>query len=161
MPLLSIEEARTQCRVDGADSDVELAAYVDAAADAVAAYLNRAVYADATSLAAALGGAAAAFGAASSAYDDALVAAQAITNDAERGAAVAIASAQCEAARVTFQRTMDGIVASPSVTAAARLIVGHLYANRESVLTGARAAAVEIPMGVHDLLRPYRKAMMP
>lgn len=38
---------------------------------------------------------------------------------------------------------------------AMKLMLGHLYENRESVLTGARAAAIEVP-GAKDLLWPYR-----
>ena len=48
-----------------------------------------------------------------------------------------------------------GMVANPTFRAAVLLICGHLYANRESVLVGAVAQI--LPMGAHELLRPYRR----
>lgn len=42
------------------------------------------------------------------------------------------------------------------IRAAALLIIGHLYANREAV-AGYGAALQETPMGVEALLAPYRK----
>lgn len=36
------------------------------------------------------------------------------------------------------------------------LLAAHFFLNREEVLTGARIAAVQLPMGVADLLAPYR-----
>lgn len=49
-----------------------------------------------------------------------------------------------------------GMVATPSVLAAFLLILGHLYANREDVITGMRAAAVKVPQSSQWLLDPYR-----
>ena len=40
-----------------------------------------------------------------------------------------------------------------------RLMLGHLYANREAVVTGVTTA--ELPLGVDALVRPYRLVMMP
>lgn len=48
-----------------------------------------------------------------------------------------------------------GMVANFAFKAAALLICGHLYANRENTTAGALA---EIPMGAHDLLRPHRRS---
>ena len=42
---------------------------------------------------------------------------------------------------------------SPLVRAAALLIVGHLYENREAVVIGT--IATDLPMGVELLLAPY------
>lgn len=47
------------------------------------------------------------------------------------------------------------MVASYAVKAAMLLICGHLYANREDVVTGMQSYAM--PMGSRDLLRPHRK----
>lgn len=38
------------------------------------------------------------------------------------------------------------------VKSAMKLMIGHLYANREAVLVGTRAQAVELPQGAKDLL---------
>jgi hypothetical protein len=42
------------------------------------------------------------------------------------------------------------------IKAAIKLLVGDLYANRETMLTGQRAAAVTLPWAAEQLLRPYR-----
>ena len=49
------------------------------------------------------------------------------------------------------------MVASSSVKAAILLICGHLFENRETVVVGA-SAAVSLPMGAYDLLRPHRRS---
>lgn len=49
-----------------------------------------------------------------------------------------------------------GLVAGFAIKAAILLICGHLYLNREDVVTGQQS--FQIPMGAHDLLRPYRRS---
>lgn len=44
------------------------------------------------------------------------------------------------------------------VKQAIQLLVSHWYANRSAAEVGARAAGVEIPFSVTELLRPYRLA---
>lgn len=51
----------------------------------------------------------------------------------------------------------DPVVVNPSITAACLLITGHLYANREDVVTGVSVA--QLPMGSQSLLMPYRVNM--
>lgn len=46
-----------------------------------------------------------------------------------------------------------GIHVNEAINAAVLLIVGHLYANREDVITGATSAAM--PMGSEFLITPY------
>lgn len=48
------------------------------------------------------------------------------------------------------------MVCNDLVRAAILLILGHLWANREDVTTGA---PVELPNGSRSLLAPYRKGM--
>ncbi|WP_036114480.1 MULTISPECIES: head-tail connector protein [Luteibacter] len=50
----------------------------------------------------------------------------------------------------------DPMVVNDAIKAAVLLIFGHLYRNREDVITGASAAAVVIPMGSRTLLWPHR-----
>ena len=52
-------------------------------------------------------------------------------------------------------QTPDDIPAT--VKRAMHLLIGHFYANRSGVESGARAAAIELPLGVKDLLRRWRK----
>lgn len=48
------------------------------------------------------------------------------------------------------------MVATYSIKAAILLICGHLFANREDVVTGQQSFAM--PMGSRDLLRPHRRS---
>jgi hypothetical protein len=50
-----------------------------------------------------------------------------------------------------------GIVINPAITAACLLKLGHLFANREEVVTGT--IATELPMASRSLLMPYRIRM--
>lgn len=50
-----------------------------------------------------------------------------------------------------------GIVVNDAIRAAILLTIGHLYANRESVVTGT--IATELPMTTRYLLDPYRAGM--
>lgn len=51
----------------------------------------------------------------------------------------------------------DPMVADDLIRAAILLITGHLYANREDVLTGVSVA--EMPMNSLYLLQPHRRQM--
>lgn len=42
------------------------------------------------------------------------------------------------------------------IKAAIKLLIGHWYQNREAVLVGTRAAAIDIPMGLEALLWPFK-----
>lgn len=48
----------------------------------------------------------------------------------------------------------DAILAGDDVKAAMLLLIGHWYANRESVVIGQ--TAVTVPFAVESLLQPYR-----
>ena len=50
-----------------------------------------------------------------------------------------------------------GIVINAAITAACLLKLGHLFANREEVVTGT--TAVELPLASKSLLMPYRTRM--
>lgn len=50
-----------------------------------------------------------------------------------------------------------GIVINPAISAAALLKLGHLFANREEVVTGT--IATELPLASKSLLMPYRVRM--
>ncbi len=159
MPLLTIEQARAQCSVDSLDADDLLTAIVESAEDAAAAYLNRTIFADQASLDAAIAAVAGDMGTAGDAYDAAVEAAALVENEYQQAAALEVACAELARARRSAARSLHGIVVNASILAAIRLIVGHLWANRESVVIGD--VAVELPMGAHALLRPYRRVMMP
>ena len=158
MSLLTIAEARAQCRVEDDYPNEQLQPYMDAADDAAAAYLNRAIYADQGALDTARDAVPASLGAAQDDYDTAAAAAGAIENDAEAQATLDVAAAKLADARQSAARTINGIVVDASIKAVIRLTLGHLFTNREAVATGQ---VTELPMGVQPLLRPKRRVMMP
>ena len=41
------------------------------------------------------------------------------------------------------------------IKAALKLLLGHLYENRDQIVTDARVAAIQMPFGVDQLMRPY------
>ena len=108
MQLITIEQARQHCRADSAD-DAMLEIYGGAAEEAAQDFMNRRVFPDAASMA----------------------------------AAVLDGTAGC-----------DPMMVTDSIRAAVLLTLGHLYANRESVITGTIVS--EMKDGPRSLLWPYR-----
>lgn len=58
---------------------------------------------------------------------------------------------------VTFEAGLASADLAPDLIAAAKLMLGHLYRNREAVQTGA---INELPLGVAALIDPHRKVMV-
>ncbi len=108
MQLITIEQARQHCRSDSAD-DAMLELYGSAAEEAAQEFMNRKVFPDAASMA----------------------------------AAVLDGTAGC-----------DPMVVTDAIRAAVLLTLGHLYANRENVVTGTIVS--EMKEGTRSLLWPYR-----
>lgn len=159
MALLTIEQARSQCRVVGTHHDDDLEACVAGAEAAAAAYLNRALFKDQETLDAALGEAPAAVTQAAQEYADTVEAAKDVDDERQRAAMIEVAERRLADAELGFRRTLNGIVANPAILAAVRMLVGHFFENREDVVTGT--IATQLPMSSRDLLRPYRLGMMP
>lgn len=160
MPLLTPEQCREQCRVDGDYADALLLALLAAAEDSAAAYLNRAVFANASMLEEAQDALAETLAGAQSSYLAAIEAADAEPDATKAQAMRDVAQGRLDAVKQTASRTLAGIIANGSILAAVRLTLGHLYANRESVVVES-ATAQELPLGVTALLRPYRLVQMP
>jgi hypothetical protein len=133
--------------------------YLDAAESYVTGHLNRAVYADDTSLKTAQDGVAATIGTAYTTYQDALTAAAAMDNPAQQAMAINIAEAQYAAANRDAVRVQNGVVANGAIEAAMLLTLGNLFANRESDVVGVQVAS--LPSGARELLRPFRLVSMP
>lgn len=55
---------------------------------------------------------------------------------------------------ITFEAGYEVETCPPSLLAAAKLMLGHLYSNRESIVTGT--IATELPLGVRALCDRYR-----
>lgn len=162
MPLLTAQQCREHCNVIGADQDNVLLACLASAEDAAAAYLNRTVHADAGALGVAMDGYPAAVAAAHVAYDAAIEAAdlEQANGDAIKAQAMRdVAALKRATALRAAERAANGIVVNASILAAVKLTLGHLFENREAVVTGTSATA--LPQGVPELLRPYRLTQMP
>lgn len=154
MQLITIGQARLHCKADEADDDM-LTIYANAAEAACAKALNRNVYPDADALASARAGMQAAMVTANAAYETAMDAADEIDIAADKLVAEEIAMQNLVEAQCDYYRKRDGIVVTDDILAAILLTLGHLYRNREDVVTGQGAAAIELPMGARALLRPY------
>ncbi|MGE4334662.1 MAG: head-tail connector protein [Pigmentiphaga sp.] len=158
MPLLTPEECLQHCRAEPEDGPL-LESLLASAESAVAGHLNRAVFASAVELRAAQDALPLAAGEAQDAYDAAIANASSLNNSAAQEMAVFLARERLAAAKLGFSRVLHGMVVNPRVTAAVRLTLGSLYANREQVVVGVTAA--ELPQGVAELLKPDRRTMMP
>lgn len=154
MAILTLELCRGAAHTDGLDDD-QLQVYMGAAEAAAINFLNRHVYADASEKNTATSMIPQQLADAQAAYDAAIAAAE----DEEglvREMALLAAWTALEDAKLTAWMTMRSIVAVDDIRAAMLLTVGHLYRNREAVVTGQGAAAVELPLGVETMLWPYR-----
>ncbi len=154
MPFITPELADSQVHADGVDVSM-LEVYARAAERAAMEFLNRRVYETTEALNAARDALPAALASADTAYDAAREAANALTGSA-RCAALDAARAARDAALEEARATYAGIVITEDILSAMLLILGHLYRNREEVITGQGAAAVQLPMGAHSLLWPHR-----
>lgn len=161
MSIVTPSDAREQCREDPDVPDDVFQPFIDAAEASVAAYLNRAIFADAAAFTAAQDAVPAAIGSANAAYGLAVEGAVAIADPEQRQAVIDLAKARLDEAKIAGHRTIYGMVANGAVIGAIKLTIGHLYANREDVVVGSSTAAVQLPFGVAELLRPYRRTQMP
>ena len=59
--------------------------------------------------------------------------------------------------RISVVCTIGSATVPGAVTAALLLMFGHLYANREAVAVAQSVAAIELPMGVTELLVNFRR----
>lgn len=154
MTFVTLEQAKSHLRVDGADEDADITLKLEAAEGHAVEYLNRHVYADQAALDAAKAAAPAALTAATAAYEAAMDAAEAMENVVERDIATLAACEDYVKAQSLAKRTHRGMVINDQIKAAVLLTLGHLYENREDVVAGV--AVTELPTGAKCLLRPHR-----
>lgn len=149
-----MEQARAQCHSDGVDDEM-LLVYGGAAERAAVQFLNRNVYLTADELAMAIAEMPAMLTAADAAYEAARTAAEELTGSA-RCVAYEAAKTAHNAALESARATYAGIVINADILGGMLLILAHLYRNREAVVTGQGAAAVQLPLGAHAMLWPHR-----
>ena len=154
MSLVTLESAKLHLRVDSADEDALIGVYITAAEQMAIALLDRGVYADGTALGVAKAAAPGELDTAIAAYESAIAAAEALADETAIAAAIQTAGNGLLRAKVAHRQAMDGMVVNEAIKAAALLIVGSLYAQREDVVVGVSVA--QLPNGAEWLLAPYK-----
>ncbi|MPT00948.1 MAG: phage gp6-like head-tail connector protein [Pseudomonas sp.] len=139
------------------EDQVLVQAQLDAAEEAAMMFLNRRFYLDQVALDEARAGVQAAMQQAKEANAEAAAAAEAEQDHTLRcrlleHARKVLADAYDQADAIAY-----GMVLNPAIQAACLLKLGHLFANREEVVTGS--TAVELPLASQHLLMPYRIRM--
>ncbi|PCR94899.1 hypothetical protein CP336_18845 [Pseudomonas fluorescens] len=156
MPVIAIDLAMHHLLAEPEDQ-VLVEAQLEAAEDAAASFLNRRFYLDQVALDQARAGVSASMQQAKEANAAAVAAAEAEQDHTLRcrlleHARQALADAYDQADAIAY-----GMVLNPAIQAACLLKLGHLFANREEVVTGT--TAVELPLASQHLLMPYRIRM--
>jgi hypothetical protein len=166
MKLITIDQARAHVRSDG-DDDEFLTTLCNAAEAACASLANRDLFATTTELNTAKAGVAASMRAAYTAYDSALVSASAEADARVKDYLNDIAKRNLNAATLAADRIVNGLAidaatgpsgapAKDDIISAVLMTVAHFYRNRENVVTGQGAAAVEIPMSAQNIMMQHR-----
>ncbi|WP_338791115.1 head-tail connector protein [Pseudomonas sp. AE27] len=156
MSVIAIDLAMEHLRADP-DDQVLVQSQLDAAEESAMKFLNRRFYFDQASLEQAKGTVQALMQQAKAANAAAVSAAEAEQDQTLRfrlldHAREALADAYDSADAVAY-----GMVVTPSIQAACLLKLGHLYANREEVVTTGSAS--ELPLASQHLLMPHRIRM--
>ena len=156
MSVINIELAMKHLLAEPEDQEL-VQSQLDGAEDAAMAYLQRAFFVDQAALDAARVLVPAKRNTARLKYDADIVAAALIDDHLLRCEAMADANFAFAEALEAATRFARGIVINPSIQSACLLKLGHLFANREEVVTGT--IATELPQASKSLLTPYRVGM--
>ncbi|MFJ3121046.1 head-tail connector protein [Pseudomonas protegens] len=156
MSVIAIDVAMHHLLAEPEDQ-VLVQAQLEAAEGAAMNFLNRRFYPDQVELDQARAGVPAAMRAAKEVNAAAVAAAEAEQDHALRcrllgHARQALADAYDQCDSIAY-----GMVLNPAIQAACLLKLGHLFANREDVVTGT--IATELPVASQHLLMPYRIRM--
>lgn len=171
MKLVTLEQLQLHCRTDG-DDDELLTICGNSAEAAVLRLVNRNLYLTTADMDVAVAGIEAAMTAAYATYDAAVTSATAITNPARRSVALDRAETNLASATLSQDRILHGLVIATPTDAgegfnslsgspadlihAVLLIAGHLYRNREEVVSGQGSAAVQVPFAAQVICDGYR-----
>jgi hypothetical protein len=156
MSVIAIDIAMQHLRAEP-DDQVLVQVQLEAAEEVAMKFLNRRFYLDQVALDGARAGV-------SQAMQDAKAANSAAVAAAELEQDLALRCRLLEHARQALAEAYDqadtiayGMVLNPAIQAACLLRLGHLFANREEVVTGT--IATELPLALQHLLMPYRIRM--
>ena len=154
MSLVTLAEAKLHLRVTDSAEDALIAVYITAAEQSAVSVVDRVIYADATAMSAAKAQAPIDLAAATVAYADAITAAESIADAVDQCQAITTAELSYVSAQADYRKSMDGILVNEAIKAAILLVIGHLYGNREDVVSGISIA--KLPNGAEWLLQPYK-----
>lgn len=156
MPVIDIDVAMQHLRAEDEDR-VLVEAQLGAAEEQASQYMQRRFYADQAALDAALATVPAAITTTRARYEEAVASIEFIPLLEDRYGSRERAARAFADARAAVEMVARGIVINDAIRAACLLSLGHLYANREDVVTGTITA--ELPMGSRWLLGPYRTGL--
>lgn len=156
MPVIAIDIAMHHLLAEP-DDQVLVQAQLDAAEEVAMQFLNRRFYLDQVALDEARSGVPAAMRAAKGANAVAVEAAEAEQDHTLRRRLLVHARQALAEAYDQVDAIAHGMVLNPAIQAACLLKLGHLFANREEVVTSATVA--ELPLASQHLLMPYRIRM--
>jgi urease gamma subunit len=156
MSVIEIALAMKHLLAEPEDQDL-VQSQLDGAEVAAAAYLNRAFFLNQAELDAARLSVPVMRNQARVAYESAMATAAAIEDRVERSEAMADAQFIFTEALSAATRIARGMVINKGIEAACLLKLGHLFANREEVVTGT--IATELPQASKALLTPDRVGM--
>ena len=162
MKIVTIGQVREHVKADG-DDDELLTAYANAAEAACERLANRAIFATTGELTTAKAAVPAMMTTAYETYDAAVLAAQG--HDDDRIIVMMTAQAQnaLNAATLRADWVLNGLAIDKAadgtsqpkgddIVVAILMTAGHYYRNRENVVTGQGAAAVELPGAAKDIM---------
>jgi hypothetical protein len=156
MSVISIETAMQHLYADPEDLPL-VQIQLDAAEEASMQFLNRRFFVDQAALDSAKAGATLRTREARGVYASALVEADLPENADIRCMLRDNAKKALTETYETIDMDERGMVINAAITAACLLKLGHLFANREEVVTGI--TATELPLSSKSLLMPYRIKM--
>jgi hypothetical protein len=156
MSVIDIELAMKHLLAEPEDQ-VLVQAQLDAAEEAAMQFLQRRFFADQTALEAAMAGIASSMAAARVTYESAKLDADGFEDLSDKCRLREQARQRFGDALEAMDMDAYGLVINAAITAACLLKLGHLFANREEVITGT--IATELPLASQSLLMPYRIRM--
>lgn len=141
MNLITIEQARTQCKLAEGEDDAILTIYANAAEAACTRAANRSLFATPEALQTAIDGVPTAMAAAHVAYDAAIDAANLLADSRDADVAKVAAWRALADAKISTTNTLNGMVVTDDVIGAILITVGHFYRYRDEAECSLPGAA--------------------
>lgn len=155
MKILSLENLRVHARADGEDDDL-LEIYGTAAEQDAEMATNRAIFADEADMLRRQSAIPTLLAAARAARDAAIAAAGELEDEVLAQDEIALALRRYETVREEAHRIFNGIIATENLKVAMMGVAVNSYINRSNVVSGAGAAAVEVPYTARMIYERHR-----